>query len=650
MPGEAKKGRVGGMEVSGERNTRRYESCENKEILEKDNQHMGKETPQVTIKKANIFGKETLTMQTLKCFYANVRSIISIDKRLELENYVENEAPDIIGITETWAKTEIDDSELALDGYVMFRKDRENQRIKGHGEGGVLLYVKDTIKAVERPDMRNVKFKESVWSEIHYGANRLLVGVCYRPPDVSEETEEGLYEIIGRANKETTIIMGDFNYHIDWEESEGEKWQDKKFLEVFNDAFLQQHVVELTREGSKYILDLIMTSEEKLVQNIKIGENFHTSDHKIIRWSLTMGDYMEAAEKPKRYNYFKANYGEIKRKLKDMDIVNKVKNLGANESWLILRKSLKEVIEECIPMSANLVKKRLWVTRKVQRKRRAKQKAWKKYSKMKKSMECNEGRDQDPNIMNRIIQLKEQYVKKRNNSSRANKEAIQKYEMKLAENIKNDSKSFYKYVRNRQKKKDIVGPLTNDEGDIIMDDKETAEELNKYFGSVFSQEDVENIPEAPVMFKGAEDQRLENVLFTREKIIQELEKLHTDKSPGNDEIHPMFLKELREELGEILEHIMEKSMETGEIPQNWRDAVVVPLFKKGNRNEARNYRPVSLTSIVCKIMEKIIKEKMVEHLKAHQVIGNSQHGFIGSRTIHQRTIHQQTVHQIIIKI
>src|SRR6218665_3361425 len=74
-----------------------------------------------------------------------------------------------------------------------------------------------------------------------------------------------------------------------------------------------------------------------------------------------------------------------------------------------------------------------------------------------------------------------------------------------------------------------------------------------------------------------------------------------------DAMHPKIIKELREELGEVLADIMRKSMITGEIPQDWRDANIVPIYKKGNRSEPGNYRPVSLTCIVCKVMERIIK-------------------------------------------
>jgi len=68
-------------------------------------------------------------------------------------------------------------------------------------------------------------------------------------------------------------------------------------------------------------------------------------------------------------------------------------------------------------------------------------------------------------------------------------------------------------------------------------------------------------------------------------------------------------------------------MQTGDVPQEWRDALIVPLFKKGNRSDPCNHRPVRLTSVVCKVMERIVKDNVVEHLNEYNVIKGSQSGF-----------------------
>src|SRR6218665_2879287 len=73
-------------------------------------------------------------------------------------------------------------------------------------------------------------------------------------------------------------------------------------------------------------------------------------------------------------------------------------------------------------------------------------------------------------------------------------------------------------------------------------------------------------------------------------------------------------------------------MQTGDVQQEWRDALIVPLFKKGNRSDPCNYRPVSLTSVVCKVMKRIVKDNVVEHLNECNVIKGSQHGFTKGRS------------------
>ena len=69
-------------------------------------------------------------------------------------------------------------------------------------------------------------------------------------------------------------------------------------------------------------------------------------------------------------------------------------------------------------------------------------------------------------------------------------------------------------------------------------------------------------------------------------------------------------------------------METGEVPQDWRDAQISPIFKKGTKGDPGNYRAVSQISIVCKLLESIIRDKITEHLDQNKLIKPSQHGFV----------------------
>jgi len=120
--------------------------------------------------------------------------------------------------------------------------------------------------------------------------------------------------------------------------------------------------------------------------------------------------------------------------------------------------------------------------------------------------------------------------------------------------------------------------------------------------------------------------------FDRMAVMEKLQKLNPDKSPGSDGIHPMLLKECASVLTEPLSLLFQQYFDTGILPANWKTANTVPIFKKGNRTDTANYRPVSLTSVPCKIMESIIKQKLMKYLESNDLLCREQHGFRSGRS------------------
>src|SRR5207244_7521309 len=137
--------------------------------------------------------------------------------------------------------------------------------------------------------------------------------------------------------------------------------------------------------------------------------------------------------------------------------------------------------------------------------------------------------------------------------------------------------------------------------------------------------------------------RIKKCIITNSKIFSEismdeklfgekLSKMNTSKSQGPDELNPNLLFELRNELCKPLTILFKVSIQTVVIPQDWRDASVAPLHKKGSKNKSENYRPVSLTSIISKLLESIIKDSLVKHLDRYALIRSSQHGFTSGKS------------------
>ena len=104
--------------------------------------------------------------------------------------------------------------------------------------------------------------------------------------------------------------------------------------------------------------------------------------------------------------------------------------------------------------------------------------------------------------------------------------------------------------------------------------------------------------------------------------------MRENKSPGVDGISPKILKETVEQIGTPLAHVFNE----GIVPLEWKEANITPLFNKGSRNKSVNYRPVSLTSVICKLLETLIRDHMMDFLVKHKLINPSQHGFLKARS------------------
>jgi len=103
---------------------------------------------------------------------------------------------------------------------------------------------------------------------------------------------------------------------------------------------------------------------------------------------------------------------------------------------------------------------------------------------------------------------------------------------------------------------------------------------------------------------------------------------HPNKSPGPDEAAPRVLKELQEIIAEPLYMIFRQSLDLGKIPVGWKMGLVSPIFKKGNRHQAKNYRPVNLTSVIRMSLQSIIRDRIMHHVVENQLLTKCQHGFI----------------------
>ena len=173
-----------------------------------------------------------------------------------------------------------------------------------------------------------------------------------------------------------------------------------------------------------------------------------------------------------------------------------------------------------------------------------------------------------------------------------------------------------------------AGPLKQENGELCYDDLAMSEILNNHYAKVFTSED-QTLPPSPPLSDCAV---MQNIKFTPEMVIEVLKRIKNSSSPGPDEISQRVLKELMHEVSEPLSLLYNKSMQTCDIPKDWKLANVVPIYKSGPKGEPVNYRPISLTSVVVRVMERIVKGKMMQHMRVNRLIRPSQHGFLPKKS------------------
>src|SRR6218665_891194 len=188
-----------------------------------------------------------------------------------------------------------------------------------------------------------------------------------------------------------------------------------------------------------------------MIEEVKVGEEFGTSDHRIIRCNVNGEQEKEVEAYQKRYNYFKADYDLVRSKIRGKRLTSSLAGLYPNEQWKQFVSCMKEVVEETVPLARITNKKCSWVNNNmVQKARRTKSKAWKRMQQMRLINHGNEGE----HAARQLEQAKEKYIKKRNAAKEINRRAIREFEEKLSQNIKRDNKSFYRYTRSKQNRRE----------------------------------------------------------------------------------------------------------------------------------------------------------------------------------------------------
>ena len=479
--------------------------------------------------------------------YTNIRSILNRNKKEELLGILAENKIDILGITESWTHAEVGDAEINLTGYQVFRRDRKMDNSNKTKGGGVLIYVRENLIAYEIHDFDAQC--EALWVGVrNKSLGEIIIGVCYRSPNASEVEVEKLYSCIKYYSQRTAVIMGDFNYgDIDWD-SMSSTGQGSKFIDLVQDCFLEQHVKEATRGDNT--LDLVLSTEPTLVEDVTVG---CPSDFRIPRRVDQRVCNQEV------FNYHKADYVKICDQLDSVDWDKQLHGSDLEKMWQNVKGELIKCRGEYVP-KRKLQKRKfpLWMKRHIIRMIKTKDKLWKRYK-------------ERPSYENQ-----RKYNEIRNKVSFEIRQAKRNFEFKLAENIKEDPKTFYAYARSKCKAKVGIGPLKIN-GKLIEDDFDMARNLNEYFATVFTREDTNNIPLAEV--ENCKE-ILQDIDITFERVQKAINSMKPNKAAGVDELVSSFIKGCAPGIIEPLVGLIKKSLQETSVPLDWKMPNVTAILKK----------------------------------------------------------------------
>ena len=545
----------------------------------------------------------------IEILYTNAQSICN--KKNELELVVYDNEPDLVLITETWChkdRLDITDAFLEIDGYEIvseLRQDR-NDTVLGRG-GGILVYKKIGLDVFINDD--NSSFNQFCSFDIMNGNEKLTFYVIYHSPNSSKENTSELCQLLEKTKENNfNVLIGDFNLpDIDWNNSTAGP-KGKSFLECADSKFLTQVVTMATHKHGN-VLDLILTNRPDQIRSVDDIGRLGDSDHSILKVQIEANlRYSETNQKIPVWR--KANVQAMKE---DMDCINwtqEISSRSVNNGWEFFKAVVTETMEKNVPLKVRRNKNRpVWMNRTLLRLIRKKNR-----------LHTNSKKSREP-----ADHLK--YLDARKQCKKAIQNAKRNYERMLSK--EKNKRPFNAYVKGKTKSRVSVGPLLINDT-LSSNNCEIANELNQYFSSVFTQEDISYVPESQDVSQGS---ALRMVEFRRLDIEKKIENLKTPSAPGPDGIPGEFLKSLKTSVSLPLSLIFTASLKESVVPSDWKMANVSPIYKsKGSKSQAGNYRPVSLTSISCKIMESIIRDAIIEHLDRSHMINPSQHGFMKKKS------------------
>lgn len=545
----------------------------------------------------------------------NENPLLHNRKLYELNEHIEYKKPDIIIYNETWLKPSISDSEIInTDNYKIFRVDRSNytHSLKEFG-GGVLIGIRRDLDIISK--IVPVKCKAEILSiELTDGHGRVsIITTFYRVGQLGAENfdrvDKYLRTIRKRRRVDEFIIIGDINMpKTDWDTLTSTDNIEQAFVDTFNDLSLTQLIHEPTHSKGN-ILDYILTDKPGNISQIIINNDSTLgglNDHFPIMFLFKFNSGYKKKPKRKIYNFKKTNFVDLQRDFNNTDWDYLFVGKNIDDALKAFHSRYFEVVNKHVPSIVikddyqppwydsevhELGKRKLWL-----------HKRWKRTNIDLHYLKFSECRKDFKNLVEK--KLEDNFMDK--------------------ENRNHITKKFWSYVKSKTKSHRI--PETVSYGSRFRSNSvDQANLFNEYFSDQFSAPSNYNIS---INYNNVHSS--DDIILNVELTKHYLKAINPNKAQGPDSINGRILKTCSSSLAYPLTYLFRLSYESEKIPHDWKTANVVPVHKKCSKSEVTNYRPISLTSLIMKVYERIIRDELLK--RCNHKIDQRQHGFLARKS------------------
>eukprot|EP00116_Pleurobrachia_bachei_P001755 sb/3462017/ len=509
-----------------------------------------------------------------------------------------NSSPAIaLAISESWLKPYISDAQIQIQGYNSFRSDRPER--KG---GGCVLYVQEQI-----PISYAYSFSDRECSLVlaYSEAQNIIFSCVYRPPEASDQSYarimDDLQHKIGIVSNGRCPEMRVLIYQ-----------RTMKFVE---EHFLSQMVDKPTRGNN--ILDIILTNSPQYIAAITT-EDSKISDHRVVECTLGFNPLVEKPPQTTNWdhmtfrglNLHKADFELMNEDLSGVDWDN-LQNV-CDESGDPTGEKFKELIVLTVLAIKHCPKKsqrrKTGPLEPLKRRRR----------KLKARIAAKASKDL------KTGQLEEELVALNDKIRQVLDSNIERREQMAIDNIKLNPRFFFSYAKRLSKTKSNIAPLKRKDGVLTTDNKEKADILQTQYCGAFSDPDDGDLAKSLSWVEESEVV-LDDFDFSPEDIKTALAELDPSSAGPDGDIPAKILTSCRNTLCVPLFLLWEKSFEDGKTPETLKIQSITPIFKRGDKTLAVNYRPVSLTSNLLKTFERVMRNKLVDSYQiASMAFGNGE--------------------------